>query len=154
MTEEYQIRIIKERNIDLIELLMIADPCRRLVDDYLDRGIVYGAFDGIKLLGAFVLIKTRPEIMEIVNIVVKEEFQGKGIAKGMIRYALDISKEKGARTVEIGTGNSGINQMALYQKCGFRIVGVDRDFFIRHYEEVIFENGIQCIDMIRLSQDL
>lgn len=36
----------------------------------------------------------------------------------------------------------------------FRITGIDRDFFIRHYDEEIFENGIQVIDMIRLSQDL
>ncbi|WCN36270.1 hypothetical protein [Aneurinibacillus uraniidurans] len=36
-------------------------------------------------------------------------------------------------TVEIGTGNSSIGQLALYQKCGFRIIGVDRDFFIKHY---------------------
>jgi hypothetical protein len=44
--------------------------------------------------------------------------------------------------------------LALYQKCGFRIVGVDLDFFIRHYPEKIYENGIQCRDMIRLSLDL
>ncbi|MFC0472483.1 histidine phosphatase family protein [Halalkalibacter kiskunsagensis] len=33
-------------------------------------------------------------------------------------------------------------------------IGVDMDFFIKHYPEEIFENGIQCRDMIRLSQDL
>lgn len=29
-----------------------------------------------------------------------------------------------------------------------------QDFFIRHYQEVIFENGIQSRDMIRLAQDI
>lgn len=37
---------------------------------------------------------------------------------------------------------------------GFRMTGIDRDFFIRHYSEEIFENGIQVVDMVRLSQDL
>ena len=40
------------------------------------------------------------------------------------------------------------------QKCGFRITGIDIDFFIRCYQEEIFENGIQCRDMIRLTQYL
>lgn len=56
--------------------------------------------------------------------------------------------------MEIGTGNSSIAPLILCQKCGFRITGIDRDFFIRHYSEEIFENGIQCKDMIRLSKDL
>jgi len=68
--------------------------------------------------------------------------------------AIQVAKTKGYKTIEIGTGNSSLGQLALYQKCGFRIVGVDRDFFVRHYQDEIFENGIQCRDMVRLSQDL
>ena len=64
------------------------------------------------------------------------------------------SKASGYKTIEVGTGNSSIGQLALYQKCGFRITSIDRDFFIRNYEDDIFENGIWCRDMIRLSQDL
>lgn len=76
------------------------------------------------------------------------------IGKQLVLHAIQTAKTRGYRTIEIGTGNSGIGQLALYQKCGFRIVGVDIDFFIRHYSEVIYENGIQCRDMVRLSQDL
>ncbi|MOA10270.1 putative N-acetyltransferase YvbK [compost metagenome] len=72
----------------------------------------------------------------------------------MVNHAIQNAKQLGFKTIEIGTGNSSIGQLALYQKCGFRITGVDRDFFIRHYDEEIFENGIQVVDMIRLSQDL
>ena len=58
------------------------------------------------------------------------------------------------KTIEVGTGNSSIGQLSLYQKCHFRIIGVDINFFTKHYTKEIFENGIQCIDMIRLSQEL
>jgi hypothetical protein len=44
--------------------------------------------------------------------------------------------------------------MLLYQKCGFRIVGVDFDFFRRTHPEPIYENGIECRDMIRMRIDL
>ncbi|MNO06893.1 putative N-acetyltransferase YvbK [compost metagenome] len=68
--------------------------------------------------------------------------------------AIEMARAENVKTIEIGTGNSGMLQLALYQKCGFRIVGVDPDFFVRHYEEPIFENGIPCRDMIRMRLDL
>lgn len=46
----------------------------------------------------------------------------------MLSHAIQIAKEMNIKTVEIGTGNSSVSQLALYQKYGFRIVGVDRDF--------------------------
>jgi hypothetical protein len=58
------------------------------------------------------------------------------------------------RSIDICTGNAAIGQLALYQKCGFRIIGVDADHFVREYEEPIEENGIPCIDLIRLKRVL
>ena len=90
----------------------------------------------------------------MVNIAVREEQHGRGIGKRLIMDAIRVAETNGYKTIEIGTGNSSIGQLAFYQKCGFRIIGVDIDFFIKHYPEEIFENGIQCRDMIRLSRDL
>ncbi|MNG24624.1 putative N-acetyltransferase YvbK [compost metagenome] len=89
-----------------------------------------------------------------MNVAVDEKHQGKGAGKQLVKHAVQIAAELGYKTIEVGTGNSGMGQLALYQKCGFRIIGIDRDFFVRHYNEKIFENGMQVIDMIRLSQDL
>ncbi|TKI53324.1 GNAT family N-acetyltransferase [Lysinibacillus mangiferihumi] len=102
----------------------------------------------------YVLLPTRPDTVELVNIAVVEEKQSRGLGKLLVMNAIMIAKTKDYKIIEVGTGNSSIGQLALYQKCGFRIIGVDIDFFIRHYPEEIFENGIQCRDMIRLSQDL
>ncbi len=102
----------------------------------------------------YVLINTRPHTIELVNIAVKEEKQGMGIGRFMILDAIERTKFLGVKTLEVGTGNSSLGQLVLYQKLGFRIVGIDRDFFIKYYKEEIIENGIICIDMIRLSIDL
>ncbi|MDQ0088500.1 ribosomal protein S18 acetylase RimI-like enzyme [Paenibacillus anaericanus] len=136
------------------DLLLLADPSKELVEEYLSRGQCFVTSIQNEIVGVFVLIRTRPETMELVNVAVREDFQGKGIGKQLVLSAIGMVKEQGAKTIEIGTGNSSMHQLALYQKCGFRITGVDRDFFIRHYEEEIYENGIQCIDMIRLSIDV
>lgn len=134
------------------DLLLLADPSKESVDDYINRGIIYGLKTN-EIIGVYVLIMTRPNTMELVNIAVKEKMQGKGIGKKLVLHAIQRAKEEGVKTLEIGTGNASLGQLALYQKCGFRIVGIDKDFFIKHYEEEIIENGIRCIDMIRLSMN-
>ncbi len=135
-------------------LLLLADPSRHIVDDYVKRGECFIAESDSKVIGVYVLLPTRPETVELVNIAVAEEQHGRGIGKLLVRDAIETAKTKGYKTIEVGTGNSSIGQLALYQKCGFRMIGVDIDFFIKHYPEEIFENGIQCRDMIRLSQNL
>jgi len=137
-----------------MDLLLLADPSRILVEEYIQRGECFVAESGGQIIGVYVLLPTRPETVELVNIAVKESEQGKGLGKQLVIHAIEVAKSKGYRTIEVGTGNSSIGQIALYQKCGFRITGVDIDFFIRHYSEAIFENGIQCRDMVRFSQDL
>ncbi|MDR6880505.1 GNAT family N-acetyltransferase [Bacillus sp. 3255] len=137
-----------------MELLLLADPSRKLVEEYVKRGECVVAEEDNRIIGTYVLLPTRPATVELVNVAVTEDRQGQGLGKQLVLHAVHTAKEKGYQTIEIGTGNSGIGQLALYQKCGFRIIGVDVDFFIRHYEEEIYENGIPCRDMIRLSQDL
>lgn len=137
-----------------MELLLLADPSRKLVEEYLSRGETYVAVEDQRTVGVYVLLPTRPDTVELVNVAVAEELHGRGIGKSLVRHAVRTVKARGYRTLEVGTGNSSIGQLALYQKCGFRIVGVDIDFFTRHYEEEIYEDGIPCRDMIRLSQDL
>lgn len=137
-----------------MELLLLADPSSEIVEKYITKGECFIAEFGHQTLGVYVLLPTRPQIVELVNVAVIEDQYGKGIGKQLVLDAVRVAKTKGYKTIEIGTGNSSVGQLALYQKCGFRIIGIDTDFFIRHYSENIFENGIQCRDMIRLSQDL
>lgn len=136
-----------------MDLLLLADPSREIVEEYTDRGECFIAKVGDRTIGVYVLLPTRPETVELVNVAVVEDQHDKGIGKQLVLDAIKLAKTSGYKTIEIGTGNSSIGQLALYQKCGFRIIGVDKDFFVRHYTEEIFENGIQCRDMIRLSQD-
>ncbi|WP_068773470.1 GNAT family N-acetyltransferase [Paenibacillus sp. FJAT-26967] len=137
-----------------MDLLLLADPSEVIVKEYLLRGQCYVAVKEEKVIGEYVLLPTSPETVELVNVAVSEEYQGHGVGKKLVNHAVQQARVSGYRTIEVGTGNSSVNQLALYQKCGFRMTGIDRDFFIRHYPEEIYENGIQVRDMVRLSQDL
>ncbi|MGG6309500.1 GNAT family N-acetyltransferase [Paenibacillus macerans] len=137
-----------------MNLLLLADPSQKLVAEYIKRGECYVSEIEDRIVGVYVLLPTRPATVELVNVAVTEDMHGKGMGRQLVSHAIQTARSRGYKTIEMGTGNSSIGQLALYQKCGFRIVGVDADFFIRHYSEEIYENGIQCRDMIRLSQDL
>ena len=151
---EMNIRRLHPEHEPPLDLLLTADPSEKLVNDYLKRGQCYTAEIDRRIAGVYVLLPTRPETAELVNIAVKEDLQGKGIGRQLVMHAIETAKAQGFKTIEIGTGNSSIGQLALYQKCGFRITGIDRNFFLRHCEKPIYENGMRCIDMIRLSLDL
>ncbi|MEK3984798.1 GNAT family N-acetyltransferase [Paenibacillus sp. FSL K6-3166] len=148
------IRKLNEEEQPPLHLLLLADPSLSLVEAYLKRGQCFVAEVENCIIGVYVLLQTRPETVELVNIAVDENQQSKGIGKQLVYHAIQNARLLGAKTIEVGTGNSSVGQLALYQKCGFRITGIDRDFFIRHYSEEIVENGIKVVDMIRLSLDI
>jgi ribosomal protein S18 acetylase RimI-like enzyme len=135
-------------------LLLLADPSRSQIETYISESIVIGLIDGDEVLGVSV-IKSRDSLSaEIMNIAVDERHQGKGLGKLLIARSLEECAARGVRSVEIGTGNSSIAQLYLYQKMGFRIVQIIRDHFVKNYPDAIFENGIQCRDMVRLRREL
>lgn len=134
-----------------MELLLRADPSHELINSYMSRGGCFIAERNDETIAEYVLIDTRPLTGEIVSIAVKESEEGQGLGRDILLHAIHMARQRGYRTVELGTGNSSIGPLALYQKCGFRIVGVDRDFFTLHYSKPIYEHGILCRDMIRLA---
>ena len=126
-----------------------------MVLQYLGKGFCYVVESENEVtIGVIVLVPVNNHIIEIMNLAVDEFHQGKGLSTLLLKHGIQIAAEKGFNAIEIGTGNSSLNQLALYQKVGFRITGIDHDFFIKNYEEPIFENGIQCRDMVRLSMHL
>ncbi|MGM0446109.1 MAG: GNAT family N-acetyltransferase [Bacillota bacterium] len=148
-----EIKIEKRDNInkEIFELLLTADPSRELINDYIARGCVFTANFNKEVIGVYVLLKTKPDTYEIMNIAVKENHQNKGVGKFLLKDAINRVKDFNIKRIEIGTGNSSIHQLALYQKVGFRITDIDKGYFLKHYDKPIFENNVQCKDMIRMS---
>lgn len=146
---------LREKEVPPYHLLNLADPSDKAVKDYLERGECYIACNTNKdVIGVYVLLRTRPFTIELVNVAVDEEYQGNGYGKKLVQHAIDEARSRGFDTLEVGTGNSGTNQLAMYQKAGFTITSIDFDFFRKHYTEPIWENGIECRHMIRMSIDL
>ncbi len=137
-----------------MDLLLLADPSEELVKSYLEKGTCYTAELDDETVGVVLIMETKPHTIEVMNLAVKEELHNNGIGKQLLLYVIEEIKKGDTQTIEIGTGNPGVVQMLLYQKCGFRIVDIDFDFFRRTHPEPIYENGIECRDMIRMRIQL
>lgn len=136
------------------DLLLLADPSEALVREYLAGGRLYAASWDDVTVGVFVLVPVEDALWELKNIAVSPEWQGKGVGKTLLADAIDTARMLGAKTLEVGTGNSSIGQLAYYQKAGFRMDRIAKNYFTLNYDEPIFENGIQCRDMVFLKMDL
>ena len=147
--------LIEETNDPIpIDLLLLSDPSEEVFSEYINLSKRFIAKVEGDIVGALLMLKTRPKTMEIMNVSVYEEYQNKGIGRKMILKAIEYAIEHKIKTIEIGTGNPGVVQMLLYQKCGFRFVGVEQDYFRKNHDEKIFENGIECRDMIRMRIEI
>ncbi|WP_347552107.1 GNAT family N-acetyltransferase [Pseudalkalibacillus hwajinpoensis] len=145
--------IVEETKSYPYKLLLEADPSIPHIKEYISKGKCYVAKEDGEVIGVYVLLPIESSITEIKNIAVKETWRDKGIGKKLIKDALQRAEKNGMKSVEIGTGNSSIGQLALYQKCGFRISEIVMGFF-DDYPEEIMEDGIRCRDMIRLSYSI
>lgn len=148
------IRELKPKEPKPFELFLLADPDLDVIHSYLDHSKCMVLEQNNEIIGTYLLLPTRPHTVELVNIAIKESKQGKGYGKKLVKHAVDKARELGYKIIEVGTGNSSIQQIGLYQKCGFEITGIDKGFFTRHYKDPIYENGIRCKDMVRMKQEL
>ena len=132
-------------------LLLSADGPKPEIEKYLRRGELWlAACDGATV-GAMVLMETRVDVWEIMNLAVLPEAQRKGVGTRLLKKARTVARQRGAHRLEVGTGSGGVGQLAFYQRFGFRIVGVDTDFFVRRWHKVWLQNGIPLRDMVRME---
>lgn len=138
----------------LMELLLDADPDERQVAEHLAHGELYVARNRGLLAGAIVIRRTADDTWEIMNCSVSPEHRRQGCGTALVLHALNIIRDKGARYAELGTSDTSPGPMALYESCGFRTAGVIKNHFTDNYPEPVWDNGVQCIDMIRMRADL
>jgi len=136
----------------LLALLLCADPDEAQVRRYLPGAtLLVASKDGDT--GGVAVLTIEQQVFELRNIAVAQSCRGRGIAKQLITATKQEAKEQGARRLLVGTGNSSLDQLALYQKCGFRMQSIEADFFAA-YQPPIYENGLRCIDKVILCVSL
>ena len=136
-----------------LDLLKLADEGEAAVRNYLHDGRLFVARSGDEVLGAALYAPVDGETVELKNIALYEDARGKGTGRALIEDGIARHTEMGFTRMIVGTANSSIGNLAFYQKCGFRVCGIRRDFFLS-YPEPIWENGIRAFDMVMFEREL
>lgn len=134
----------------LIAVLLAADEDEARVRSIVADGMhsSYAALDGGRLIGG-VTMRWEKEESEIEYIAVVEPLRGQGYGKQIIAAVLQEAQRRSVKDLLVGTDNTAWETIAFYQKCGFRMDHVRRDFF-QYIDPPIIRHGISLLDMLVL----
>lgn len=140
-----------------LPLLLLADESLEQVRSYMHGGELY-AFVGPDEVAAGIVLTLPAEqnSVELKAVAVDTTQQNRGIGRRMLAAVIEELRRRGVRRAIVGTANAGIGQLAYYQKAGFRLLRIERDFFspARGYPAVMEDNGIRLRDMVWMDQEL
>jgi GNAT superfamily N-acetyltransferase len=98
-------------------------------------------------------VRWEGEPCEIVELAVAERWQGRGVGRAFLDWIAGEAGRRGKREVEVGTANASIGNIAFYQRCGFRMHRVRRDYF-GYYRTPRVEHGIAVRDLLVFRREL
>ncbi len=135
-------------------LLLDADPSKELIDKYLLQSELYVAILDGRMIGCYVLCVLNDDRAEIKNIAVAEKYQRMGLGAIMLNDAETRAKEKGIAYMLIGTGTASFDALKLYQRQGYEMTSIKKNYIVENYKEPIFENGIRLKHVVVLEKQL
>jgi GNAT superfamily N-acetyltransferase len=136
---------------EYLPLLSLADESLRQVQSYMDTGDLYVyTHEDARVIGIVLAIPLDSDVVEFKAVAIDQQRRGQGIGTCMLMETLSELRMRGYKRVIVGTANAAIGQLAFYQKAGFRMLRIERDFFSpdRGYGEVVMESGIRLRDMV------
>lgn len=131
-------------------LLLEADPSIRLIESYRDTPHAWCIKDQGAIVAAAILQRRNAQDWELMNIAVQPSHQGHGLGATLLSAVIDYVRQQGGQTLYVATGTIGY-PLFFYQRAGFRVVAVESDYFLHHYDEALFEDGLQHKDRLILS---
>ncbi|KAI9305420.1 hypothetical protein BJ944DRAFT_265250 [Cunninghamella echinulata] len=95
-------------------------------------------------LGAIVMDWEKNEILNICLLSVhRSKGYGKSVMELIKKEAIKLKKP----FLLVGTGNSSIDNISFYQKCGYRFDSIKKDYF-DYIQPPVKEFGIELKDMV------
>ncbi len=87
---------------------------------------IYFLEEDKKVLGFVnILWISNKKVSYLNDILIKEEFRGKGYGKILMDKFMDFSKKKGAKQLGLGVRVENKNAIKMYEKYGFKTIGLN-----------------------------
>lgn len=139
-----------ETLVALLENALTSEPMRRamLANASLTS---YAAYRDSEIVGA-VVVRWGSE-SEIELLAVDAARRGQGIGRAIVAAVVEEARRRDVKRLLVGTGNFSVDNIAFYQKCGFRMSHVRRGYF-DNIDPQEFWQGIKLRDMIVFDYEL
>jgi ribosomal protein S18 acetylase RimI-like enzyme len=139
----------------LRELFELAEDSPAQLDSYLESGRVLVAVAGRDVVGHLQLVDRDGDRVEVTNMAVRPEWQGRGIGSRLLRAALGlVRRERPRATMLVATATADVGNLRFYQRQGFRMQSVERDAFTpaTGYPPGLLVDGVELRDRIWLDR--
>ena len=145
-------QITEEKKRDYMDILLLADPQKNMIEKYLDKGEMFVLYDQgeAKTVAVVTMLKNRK--CELKNIATIPQDQRKGYGRYMIHFLCEYYSSQ-CELMYVGTGNCR-STLGFYEACGFVNSHIVANFFLDHYDEPIIEDGVRLTDMVYLKKQL
>ena len=74
----------------------------------------------------FIHIQNGLDIIDLLNIIVKREYQNQGIGSVLLKYIIDNKQDK---KIMLEVRSKNINAIKLYQKYDFKIINIRKNYY-------------------------
>lgn len=139
----------------LIPLIRLAEDSESQLEAAIDDGTMYAVDDsGVVLVLDHVDHENGQR--ELRYVAVAEAHQRKGIGKAMLADVAEAERRRGTRRLLVGTANADTGNLDFYQRCGYRLLSIERDYFTpaRGYPPDFVLNGLPALDMVWMDMEL
>lgn len=152
MNSEFEIRNIEE-NLPY-DLLLLADESSVVIETYIHKCDVFGMYSNSILIGVMAIQKIDDNAIELKNMAISPKQQGKGFGSRALKWMELNFQKQGHHTVYLGTGDKSVQALLFYQKSGYEVHSIRKDFFRKIYPNPIIENGLELKHMIVLCKEI
>jgi ribosomal protein S18 acetylase RimI-like enzyme len=98
----------------------------RLFEDHIEEPRVFAAVLNEEPIGWIELGHEKwNNRMRVWELLVKEEYRGRGVGKLLMNQAVRTAKEKGARMLVLETQTNNSDAISFYLSFGFELIGFD-----------------------------
>lgn len=151
--EELRVEVFTGPREELRGSFALAEDSTDELDAYLPLGTVLVAVAKGGTVGHLQLVDTDPGGVELKNMAVRPDWQGRGVGRRLIAAALAHAAGT-ATEMLVATGAADVGNLRFYQRQGFRFRSVERDAFTEAtgYPPGLEVDGIPLRDRVWLDR--
>jgi len=91
-------------------------------------------------LVAYIVAWLVEDELHVTNVAVAPGYRRKGIASWLLKYVIDLAVKSGCKQVNLEVRKSNEEAIRLYQRFGFDVVGVRKNYYAAECEDALIMN--------------